>query len=132
MSRLVFDHVAVAVPSIRDAATVLERLTGASCSPVQTVGSQGVRVAFVGPVELLEPVDPEGPVARFLERRGPGLHHIAYRTPDIRREVERLGSAGLVFVDPQPRQGAHGQVAFIHPKSTGGVLVELVQRDAPV
>ena len=129
MSALVFDHVAVAVPSITDAAIVLQRITGSSCSPIQSVGSQGVRVAFVGTVELLEPAGPESPIARFLERRGPGLHHVAFRTPDIRAEIARLVASGLELIDTEPRQGAHGLIAFIHPRSTGGVLIELVQRD---
>lgn len=130
MSTLAFDHVAVAVPAIVDAAAVLELLTGESCSHPVTVDTQGVRVAFVGPVELLEPTGPESTVARFLERRGPGLHHIAYRTPDIRAEMERLADAGFRLIDSEPRQGAHGLVSFIHPRSTGGVLVELVQRSS--
>ncbi len=130
MSSLAFDHVAIAVPSIRDAAVVLQRVAGGTCSPITTVGSQGVRVAFLGPVELLEPTGPESTVARFLERRGPGLHHIAYRTPDIRAEIARLAAEGLELIDSEPRAGAHGLVAFIHPRSTGGVLVELVQPDA--
>ncbi len=128
MSSLEFDHVAIAVPSIADATVVLQRITGGSSSPIQTVGSQGVRVAFMGPVEFLEPVGPESPVARFLDRRGPGLHHIAFRTPDIRSEIARLTEAGFQLIDTEPRQGAHGLIAFLHPRSTGGVLIELVQR----
>ena len=131
MTSLIFDHVAVAVHSISDAAVVLQLVTGHSCSPAKTVGSQGVRVAFIGSVELLEPTGPESTVARFLERRGPGLHHIAFRTPDIRGEIRRLMEGGLRLIDSEPRQGAHGLIAFVHPASTGGVLVELVQRDVP-
>jgi methylmalonyl-CoA/ethylmalonyl-CoA epimerase len=130
MSPLAFDHVAVAVQAIADSVAVLELLIGETCSSVIAVESQGVRVAFVGPVELLEPTGPESTVARFLERRGPGLHHIAFRTPDIRAEMRRLVDAGVELIDPEPRRGAHGLVAFAHPRSTGGVLVELVQRDA--
>lgn len=128
MSSLTFDHIAVAVESIPDAAVVLQRIVGGTCSPIQAVGSQGVRVAFLGQVEFLEPTGPESTVARFLERRGPGLHHIAFRTPDIRAELARLADAGVELIDAEPRQGAHGLIAFIHPRSTGGVLVELVQR----
>jgi methylmalonyl-CoA epimerase len=130
MSPLAFDHVAVAVHAIADAAADLELLMGETCSHVVPVESQGVRVAFVGSVELLEPTGPDSTVARFLQRRGPGLHHIAFRTPDVRAEMQRLTGAGLQLIDPEPRRGAHGLVAFIHPRSTGGVLVELVQRDA--
>ena len=128
--KLQFDHVAIAVPSISDATVVLQRMTGGSSSPIRTVGSQGVRVAFMGPVELLEPVGPESPVARFLDRRGPGLHHIAFRTPDVAAEIRRLIEAGFELIDDRPREGAHGLIAFVHPRSTGGVLIELVQRHA--
>jgi methylmalonyl-CoA epimerase len=130
MNPLPFDHVAVAVPSITEAAAVLELLTGESCSTPTDVASQGVRVAFVGVVELLEPMGDESTVARFLARRGPGLHHIAFRTADLRAEIERVRAAGFELIDATPRRGAHGLIAFIHPRSTGGVLVELVQRDA--
>ena len=121
-------HVAVAVHSIAESRALYELLTGARCSPVETLESQGVRVAFVGQVELVEPLSPETTVGRFLARRGPGLHHIAFRTSDIRAELRRLDDAGLQLVDREPRIGAKGHlVAFIHPSSTGGVLVELVE-----
>jgi len=85
-------------------------------------------VCFVGWIELLEPLGDESTVARFLTRRGAGLHHIAYATPDIRRELERLQAAGLDLVDKEPRAGAFGhQVAFLHPRSTAGTLIELVE-----
>ncbi|HSM06781.1 MAG TPA: VOC family protein, partial [Longimicrobiales bacterium] len=105
-----------------------ERMTGLSGSPVEELPSQGVRVAFVGHLELLEPTSPDTPVGRFLTRNGPGLHHIAYRTPDIRAELDRLAQAGFELVDAEPRPGAGGHlVAFLHPRTTGRVLVELVQ-----
>lgn len=125
---LPLDHVAVAVPSIEEHRGLFELLTGESCSRPMTIESQGVRVAFVGMVELLEPLAPDTTVGRFLERRGTGLHHIAYRTDDIEGQLERLRAEGMRLVDEVPRPGAHGLVAFIHPSSTGGVLVELVQR----
>ena len=129
MNGLVVDHVAVAVPSIEEARPLYERLSGVSGSPVEELPEQGVRVLFVGEVELLEPLSPESSVARFLERRGPGLHHIAYRTPDIHAELARLAEAGFELIDTEPRPGAGGHlVAFLHPRSTGKTLVELVQR----
>jgi methylmalonyl-CoA epimerase len=129
MNGLVVDHIAVAVPSIEDARPLYERLSGATGSPVEEIPSQGVRVAFVGQVELLEPLTPESGVGRFLERRGPGFHHIAYRTPDIVAELARVAAAGFDLIDEEPRPGAGGHlVAFLHPRSTGKVLVELVQR----
>jgi methylmalonyl-CoA epimerase len=124
------DHVAVAVHSLDEACRLYELLSGEICSPPEVLDTQGVRVAFCGSVELLEPLAPETPVARFLERRGPGLHHVAYRTPDLRAELERLREAGFRLIDTEPRRGAGGHlVAFVHPESTGGVLVEFVQRD---
>ena len=122
------DHVAVAVHSIAEKRALYELLTGESGSPPETLESQGVRVAFVGSVELLEPLGPETTVGRFLQRRGPGLHHIAFRVDDVAAELHRLASAGVELVDREPRTGAKGHsVAFLHPSSTGGVLVELVE-----
>lgn len=122
------DHVAVAVRSIAERGPVFELLTGEPCSPPETLAAQGVRVAFVGTLELLEPLGPETPVGRFLDRRGEGLHHVAYRTDDLDRDLARLEAAGLRLIDRAPRPGARGhRVAFVHPSSTGSVLVELVE-----
>jgi methylmalonyl-CoA/ethylmalonyl-CoA epimerase len=124
------DHVGIAVHSIEDSSTVFELMSGEICSPTQTIESQGVRVAFIGTLELLEPLSPETTVGRFLERRGSGLHHIAYRTNDIQAELSRLQAAGVRLIDRIPRKGANGhKVAFLHPESTGGVLVELIQHN---
>jgi len=121
-------HVAIATPSIREAAPLFELLTGETCSPVEEVPAQGVRVAFVGTLELIEPTDPEGGVARFLERRGQGLHHIAFQVPDIAAALADARARGLRLIDQEPRAGAGGhRVAFLHPTGTGGVLWELVE-----
>lgn len=129
MNHYPLDHVAVAVPSIAESRTLFELVTGESGSPVEEIESQGVRVAFVGSIELLEPLDPEGTVARFLERRGTALHHVAFRVPDIEAALAHLKAQGLRLIDEEPRIGARGhRVAFVHPKSTQGVLMELVQR----
>jgi methylmalonyl-CoA/ethylmalonyl-CoA epimerase len=123
------DHVAVAVHSIEESRVLFERLSGAQCSRPETLEAHGVRVAFVGFIELLEPLGPETAVGRFLERRGQCLHHVAYRTDDIEAELTRLESAGAELIDRVPRAGAGGHmVAFLHPSAAGGVLVELVQR----
>lgn len=128
MDSLPLDHVGVAVASIRKAAPVFELITGHTCSPVEEIEAQGVNVAFVGPVELLEPRDPDTPVGRFLDRRGSGLHHLAFRTSDIRGQLDRLRQEGLELVDEEPRPGARGHlVAFLHPRSASGVLWELVE-----
>lgn len=130
MDSLPLDHVGVAVASIEEAAPLFELITGHARSPVEEIESQGVNVAFVGPVELLEPRGPDTPVGRFLERRGSGLHHLAFRTTDIRGQLERLREEGLELVDEEPRPGARGHlVAFLHPRSTAGVLLELVASD---
>jgi methylmalonyl-CoA/ethylmalonyl-CoA epimerase len=121
--------VAVAVQSIADSGPVSELLTGEALSTPQTLPAQGVRVAFVGTLELLEPLGPDTTVARFLDRNGQALHHIAYHSDDLDRDLARLDSAGIRLIDRAPRTGANGhRVAFLHPSSTGGVLIELVER----
>ena len=122
------DHVAIAVPSLEEALGLFGLISGHPGSPPETLEAQGVRVSFCGPVELLEPLGPDTPVGRFLARRGPGLHHIAYRSQDIQADLDRLEAEGRELIDRRPRPGARGHmVAFLHPRSTGGILVELVQ-----
>ena len=132
MTGLPLDHVAIAVPSVAQAIPTYESISGYLATPVETLAAQGVRVAFVGSVELLEPLDPDTPVGRFLSRHGPGLHHIAYRVQDIGRELRRLTTdLGYEAIDRVPRPGARGHlVAFLHPGSTGKVLIELVQHSS--
>lgn len=121
------DHVAVAVASLEEACRLFQLLTGEPCSPSETLPAQGVQVSFSGSVEILEPTGPDTTVGRFLERRGPGLHHLAFRVPDLPEALSRLESQGVELIDREPRIGARGhQVAFLHPRSTGGILVELV------
>lgn len=128
MDGLTVDHIAIAVPSITDAATTFELLMGQTCSPIEELPTQGVNVAFVGSLELIEPRGPDTSVARFIKSRGAGLHHIALRVPDISGALARYRESGVRLIDEQPRPGARGhRVAFLHPASTGGVLVELVQ-----
>ena len=122
------DHIAIAVRSIRESATTFEPVTGCACSPLEELPAQGVNVAFLGALELIEPLSADSSVARFIERKGPGLHHIAYRVPDIRTALAELKTRGFQPIDEEPRTGARGnQVAFLHPKTTGGVLIELVE-----
>lgn len=122
------DHVAIATHSIRKHASLFELLTRATCSPIEEIPSQQVRVAFIGQIELIEPTSPDSGVGRFLEREGEGIHHIAYRVPDIRSALKHFAEQGLELIDREPRAGAGGhQVAFIHPSSTEGVLWELVE-----
>jgi methylmalonyl-CoA/ethylmalonyl-CoA epimerase len=132
MNERALDHVGIAVPSIDEALPTWEAILGAAGSGRETVDSQGVEVVFVGSgaarVELVAPSGPDSPVARFLARRGPGIHHLGYRVPDIRAALADLEARGFELIDREPRAGAHGhQVAFLHPRAAGGVLVELVE-----
>ena len=124
-------HIGVAVRSL-DAALAFYRTLGLEPESIEEVRSQGVRVAFLpaGPVrvEILESLAPDGVIAKFIGRRGEGLHHLAFTVPDIRAEMQRLQDEGLELVDSEPRPGAHGRlVAFVQPRSAHGVLLELVQ-----
>jgi methylmalonyl-CoA/ethylmalonyl-CoA epimerase len=125
------DHTAIAV---RDMDEALERYRvtfGLEPSDRQRVDEQAVEVAFLplggSQIELICPTTPESGVARFLERHGESLHHVAFAVTDIEAELQRLARQGVELIDRTPRQGAHGRVAFIHPRGTGGVLVELVE-----
>ncbi len=128
MNGLPLDHVGVAVPSIQESAATFEAIAGATRSATEQLLEQDVNVAFVGSIELIEPRSSTSPVARFLTRRGPGIHHVAYRVSDLRTTLQDLNTRGFQLIDEEPRLGARGHlVAFIHPKSTGGTLIELVQ-----
>lgn len=130
------NHVGIAVRSIAEQRAFYEQTLGARFEGVEEVPAQKVRVAFfrVGPVllELLEPTDPSSPVAVFLEKRGGGLHHVAYTVDDLPARIEELKREGLVMIDEVPRPGAHAQrIAFVHPRSTHGVLTELCEPMTP-
>ena len=126
------DHVAIAVRGLEEAASVYGAL-GLNELETSTVAEQGVRVGFLSAggsqIELLEPLGPESPVGKFLARRGEGLHHICFEVADIEAALAELQARGVELIDRTPRQGAEGQVAFIHPRATKGVLIELVQKD---
>jgi methylmalonyl-CoA/ethylmalonyl-CoA epimerase len=129
-------HVGVAVPSIDDAMHFYGDKLGLAVDETLELPDRHLRVAFVKTdnmlIELLEPTDPDTPVARFLERRGPGLHHLCFGTPDIREHLRDLRDKGVELIDEDPRPGAHGEVAFLQPASALGVLVELIQTAAKV
>ncbi len=127
------EHVAIAVSDLDAAVAVYSALLGRPESGREVVESEQVQVAFFdlgdARLELLEPTAPDSPVGRFLERRGPGLHHIALEVTDIDAALERCRAAGLQTVGEAPRRGAGGRrVAFIHPAGSGGVLLELSER----
>ena len=126
------DHVGVAVESIDAALAIYRDALGMPLVHRETVEDQGVEAALLdvgdGHVELLQPLGPETGVGKFLAKRGPGLHHVAYRVGSIESTLEALRAAGVRLIDEHPRTGIRGsQVAFIHPSSTGGVLTEIVQ-----
>lgn len=125
------DHIGVAVRSLRELVP-LYRALGLEVSGGEEVPSEMVRVAFLSAggtrIELLEPTTPDSPIARFLATRGEGLHHISLEVDDIRTTMEALAAQGFELVSSEPRPGVHGTlVCFIHPKSAGGVLIELCQ-----
>jgi len=133
---LPLDHVAIAVAAIADVLPLYESITGAAGSAPVRNTEQQVDIVFLGSgpcrIELLQPTSADSPVGRFLARRGAGLHHVAYRVPDLDAALERLAAAGVRLIDRQPRPGAHDRrIAFIHPQSTGGVLIELVEGEPP-
>jgi methylmalonyl-CoA/ethylmalonyl-CoA epimerase len=127
----VLDHIGVAVESI-NAGLAIYRALGIEVEGIEEVAEQGVRVAFLpvgdSRVELLEPTDDSSPIARHLELRGPGLHHICLRVADIHSEMAKLKDEGHRLLSEEPLRGAHDcLVCFVHPKSAGGVLIELSQ-----
>lgn len=124
-------HLGIAVSDLDEAVARYENLFGASVEHRAVVTDQGVEAAslLVGSsrLELLRPLGPETPVGRFLEKRGPGMHHVAFEVADLPAELARLRAAGTQLIDETPRLGLFGlQVAFVHPDATGGVLAELV------
>jgi methylmalonyl-CoA/ethylmalonyl-CoA epimerase len=126
------DHVGVAVEDMDEAISLYRDRLGMPLLHRETVEQFGVEAALLGSgdshVELLKPALSDSPVAEFLERRGPGMHHLAYRTDDIDSALDSVRAAGLELIDERPRAGLRGsRVAFVHPKSAGGVLVELVE-----
>ena len=126
------DHIGVAVEDIDEALALYERDFAIELVHRETVESQGVEAVLLdvgeNHVELLAPLGEDTPVGKFLAKKGPGLHHVAYQTADIDAELERLKEAGLRLIDEQPRTGIRGsRVAFLHPAATGGVLTEIVE-----
>jgi methylmalonyl-CoA epimerase len=126
------DHVGVAVDSIDAALAIYRDALGMPLVHRETVEEQGVEAALLdvgdGHIELLQPLGPDTAVGKFLARRGPGLHHVAYRVESVQETLGALSAAGVRLIDEHPRTGIRGSlVAFLHPSSTGGVLTEIVQ-----
>ena len=132
MSQPKLDHIGIAVRSI-DAATAIYRALGADVQHVEDVPSQGVKTAFLSVgeanLELLEPLSEQSTVAKFIEKRGEGIHHICLRVDDIEAHLARLKAAGFRLINESPVPGAHGcRVAFLHPAAGNGILIELSEK----
>ena len=128
------EHIGIAVRSLVDSIPLYEKLLGSSCYKTETVEGEKVRTAFFRTgegdtkIELLESADPDGVIAKYIEKKGEGVHHIAFAVNDILAEMARLKAAGFLLLTETPKPGADNKiVCFLHPKSTGGVLVELCQ-----
>ncbi|HXH94965.1 MAG TPA: methylmalonyl-CoA epimerase [Thermoanaerobaculia bacterium] len=131
MTKPTLDHIGIAVKSL-DAAKIYEAL-GLTIEHIETVESQGVRTAFLAAgdamIELLEPSGPQSTIAKFIEKRGEGIHHICFRVDDIEAQLARLQQQGYRLINESPVPGAHGcRVAFLHPAAGNGVLIELSEK----
>ena len=127
------EHLGIAVKSIKEQLPYYEQILGVKCYNIEEVVDQKVKTAFfkVGQtkIELLEPTGPESTIAKFIEKRGEGIHHIAFAVPDVQKSLDEAQSKGVQAIDKTPRAGAEGlQIAFLHPKSTHGVLTELCMK----
>jgi methylmalonyl-CoA epimerase len=134
MNPTVIDHIGVAVKSIEGALKFWEGTLGVKCTGVEEVAEQKVKTAFLPvkdtEVELLEATADDSTVAKFIEKRGEGLHHVAIRVPDIQKALAELKEKGVRMIDEKPRGGAGGtKIAFIHPAASGGILLELTERE---
>ena len=126
------NHIGIAVSSLDESLPFYRDNLGMAFLGIEEVAEQKVKVAMLqvgeSKIELLEPTAPDSPVAKFLEKNGPGIHHLAYQVEDLRAALQKLESEGARLIDREPRHGAHGAlIAFVHPKSSGGVLTELCQ-----
>jgi len=126
------EHIGIAVTSIEESLPFYTEVLGLELVGIEEVPDQKLRVAFLkigqSNIELLEPTSTDATVARFIENRGPGIHHVAFAVDDVAKELEAVKSKGIRVIDETPRIGAHGaKIAFLHPKSGGGVLIELCQ-----
>lgn len=127
------NHVAIAVNNLEEAARFYQDVLGLTLSDVEVVPGQKTKVGFLRisetNIELVQPSEPDSPLAKFLESRGQGIHHICLEVDDVDAEIEAFVKKGATMIDRKARSGAHdAKVAFVHPKSSGGVLIELIER----
>lgn len=130
------EHIGIAVKSLEEAIPFWEEKLGLKCYKIEEVAEQKVKTAFfqigVSKIELLESIDPEGPIGKFIEKKGEGIHHIAFATQNIEHQLATLEQRGVHLIDKTPRKGAEDlDIAFLHPKSTHGVLLELCENKNP-
>jgi methylmalonyl-CoA/ethylmalonyl-CoA epimerase len=128
------DHIAVVVENLDAALATYRDALGMAVSRIETIPEQDVKIGFLpsgdSEIELLEPINPESGIARYLAKRGEGLHHVCLEVDDIQQTLADLKARGVQLIQDTPQQGAYGKVAFIHPKGASGVLIELLERDA--
>ena len=129
------EHLGIAVKSIEESLKTFETLLGSNCYKIEEVASEGVKTAFIqigeSKIELLEATNADSPIAKYLDKKGPGIHHIAFDVEDIILEMQRLEKEGFVLLNKEPKNGADNKlVCFLHPKHTNGVLIELCQEKA--
>jgi methylmalonyl-CoA epimerase len=126
------DHIAIVVRNVEEALQTYEGVLGLELTDIVEVPEQAVRIAFLpvgeSELELVEPLTTDSGTAKFLERRGEGMHHVCLEVEDIEASLQDLVAKGVRLIDEQPRPGAHGRVAFLHPKSAHGVLIELIEK----
>src|SRR4030042_1279004 len=127
------DHIAIVVKNLDEALKLYDNLFGVKPSKIETIPQQGVKAALLpigegAEIELLEPIDPQGGIAKFLKNRGEGIHHICLEVEDVDRELGTLTDKGVQLIDKQGHPGLAGKVGFLHPKSTKGVLIELAEK----
>ena len=126
------EHIGIAVKNLEETISLYEKVFGLKCYNIEEIKDQKVRTAFfkIGQtkIELLESTEPNGPIGKFIEKKGEGIHHIAFATNDLQKSLNNLKEKGIKLIDERPRAGAEGlNIAFLHPKSTNGVLIELCE-----
>ena len=129
------NHIAIVVKNLDETLGFYEKVFGLKAAHIETIPEQAVKSALLPfdegktTIELIEPIDPESGIAKFLEKRGEGVHHISFEVDDVNKELRELEAKGVELIDKQARRGVAGMIAFLHPQSTRGILFELTQKD---
>ena len=128
------DHIAIVVKDLDESVQLYEKILGMKPEKITTVQDQAVKSALYiigdgSELELIQPIDSQSGVAKFLEKKGEGMHHVAFEVDDINQEIKSMLDKGVEVIDKQPRKGMAGTISFLHPKSTGSVLMEMTQKD---